>query len=141
MVNVQAIGVHGLAGVELQVLEHGEELVLDVGRGALLKGGDFLGGLASLLHGSLDGLHVALEVDEVALLVERGALETERVDNVVDLDIGVLESLLGLLSGSVGTSVYQGRGMLATVIRLVVDPHVATLFCFFCLQLPVPLCV
>lgn len=46
-----------------------------------------------------------LEVGQVALLVEAGGLETERVDDVVDLDLGILETLLGLLSGSIGTGV------------------------------------
>lgn len=54
----------------------------------------------------LDSRHT-LEVDQETLLVELGLLETERVDNVVDLDLGVLESLLSLLSGSVGTSVCE----------------------------------
>lgn len=48
---------------------------------------------------------VTLEVGEVALLVERSALETERADDVVDLDDGVIEGLLSLLSGSVGTDI------------------------------------
>jgi hypothetical protein len=51
---------------------------------------------------------LTLEVGEVALLVEAGGLETERVDDVVDLDLGILKTLLGLLSGSVGTGVYNG---------------------------------
>lgn len=46
-----------------------------------------------------------LEVGQVALLVEAGGLKTERVDNVVDLDIGILNTLVGLLSGSIGTGV------------------------------------
>lgn len=46
-----------------------------------------------------------LKVGKEGLLVELGALETERVDNVVDLDGTVLELLLGLLGGGVGTSV------------------------------------
>jgi hypothetical protein len=51
---------------------------------------------------------LTLEVGEVALLVELGLLETERVD---DIDLGlelVISTLLGLLSGSVGTSVCAG---------------------------------
>jgi hypothetical protein len=48
---------------------------------------------------------LTLEVGEVALLVEAGGLKTERVDNVVDLDFGILNALLGLLSGSIGTGV------------------------------------
>jgi hypothetical protein len=43
---------------------------------------------------------------EVALLVELGLLETERVDNVVDLLDGILDTLLGLLGGSVGANIY-----------------------------------
>lgn len=50
---------------------------------------------------------LTLEVGQVALLVEAGGLETERVDDVVDLDLGILNTLVGLLSGSVGTSVYK----------------------------------
>lgn len=50
-----------------------------------------------------------LQVGEVALLVELCALETEGVDNVVDLDGGVLKSLLTLLGGGVGTNVYENR--------------------------------
>lgn len=46
-----------------------------------------------------------LEVGQVALLVELGGLETERVDDVVDLDLGVLNTLISLLGGSVGTGV------------------------------------
>lgn len=48
---------------------------------------------------------LTLEVGQVALLVEAGGLETERVDDVVDLDLGILNALVGLLGGSVGTSV------------------------------------
>lgn len=48
-----------------------------------------------------------LKVGEVGLLVERGRLETERVDDVVDLSSTVVEGLLGLLGGSVGTDVYM----------------------------------
>lgn len=106
---VQAIGVHGLASVKLKVLEVGQELLLDVFLGTLLKGSNLLLRSALLLELGLDGLHVALEVDEVALLVERSGLETEGVDNVVDLDVGVLEGLLGLFSGGVGTSVCGRR--------------------------------
>jgi hypothetical protein len=99
-----AIGILGLAGVELEVLEVGEESLLDPGLGVLLKLSN--GGLITLLlELGLDGLHVALKVGEVGLLVERGALKTERVDDVVDLDGTILELLLGLLGGSVGTSV------------------------------------
>lgn len=55
----------------------------------------------------LRGKELTLEVSQVALLVEAGGLETERVDDVVDLDLGILKTLVGLLSGSVGTSVYK----------------------------------
>lgn len=48
---------------------------------------------------------LTLEVGEIALLVELGGLKTERVDDVVDLDLGVLKTLLSLLGGSIGTSV------------------------------------
>lgn len=46
-----------------------------------------------------------LQIGKEALLVESGALETEGVDNVVDLDLGVVKLLLSLLSGGVGTGV------------------------------------
>lgn len=46
-----------------------------------------------------------LELVHVALLVERNVLQAERVDDVVDSDLAVVQSLLGLLSGSVGTNV------------------------------------
>lgn len=46
-----------------------------------------------------------LEVSKEALLVEGGALETERVDDVVDLDLRIIEIFFGLLSGSVGTDI------------------------------------
>lgn len=45
----------------------------------------------------------------VGLLVEGGVLEAERVDNVVDLDLSVVEVLSSLFSGSVGTSVCNKR--------------------------------
>jgi hypothetical protein len=51
------------------------------------------------------GFFHTLEVGKVALLVEGGALETERADDVVDLDLGVIEILSSLLSGSVGTDI------------------------------------
>ena len=119
--NDHAIGVHGLAGVELVVLEVGDNL-LGVAGGTLLESGDLLGGGTLLLELGLDRLHVAwdlvrnilklkfglaltLEVGQVALLVEAGLVQTERVD---DIDPGlerVISTLLGLLSGSVGTGV------------------------------------
>ena len=52
-----------------------------------------------------DGGESTLEVNKITLLVELGALETERVDNVVDLERGVLEGLLALLGGGVGANV------------------------------------
>ena len=48
---------------------------------------------------------LTLEVGQVALLVEAGLVQAERVDNI---DLGlklVIGTLLGLLSGSVGTGV------------------------------------
>jgi len=48
-----------------------------------------------------------LEVREVGLLVEAGALQTERVDDVVDLDGLILNTLLGLLGGGVGANVLK----------------------------------
>lgn len=55
-------------------------------------------------------LYRTLEVAEVALLVERGRGETEGVNNVVDLDGRVLNSLISLLGGSVGTNVCRELG-------------------------------
>jgi hypothetical protein len=43
---------------------------------------------------------------EIWLLVERGRIQTERVDDVVNLDSTILDTLLGLLSRSIGTGVY-----------------------------------
>ncbi len=103
--DVQAIGVHRLAGVELKVLEVGQQLLLDVGLGALLELGDLVGALAAVDQGLLYGLEVALEVDQVALLVERGVLQAEGVDNVVDADGLVVSALLSLLGGSIGAGV------------------------------------
>lgn len=57
--HVQAIGVHGLAGVEFEVLEIRQELLLDVGLGTLLESRDIFGGSIFLLHASLDSLHIA----------------------------------------------------------------------------------
>jgi hypothetical protein len=101
----QAIDVHGLASIELEVLEVGDKSLLDVFLGALLESRDGVGIGTLLLELRLDGLHVALEVAQVGFLVERSRLETERVDNVVDLLGAFLEGLLGLLGGSVGTDV------------------------------------
>lgn len=54
-----AIGVHGLASVELEVLEVGQDGLLDKLLGARLKGLDLSLVLAELLELGLDGLHVA----------------------------------------------------------------------------------
>jgi hypothetical protein len=116
------IRVHGLASVELVVLEVGDDLLGET-RGLGLEVLD--GGLVSalVLEGLLNCLHVAcilsvpkrvsctgiltLEVGEVTLLVEAGLVQAERVD---DVDLGlqlVIGTLLLLLSGSIGTSVYM----------------------------------
>jgi hypothetical protein len=50
-----------------------------------------------------------LEICEVRLLVELGALEAERVDDVVDLDGLVLDTLVSLLGGSVGANICVDR--------------------------------
>jgi hypothetical protein len=132
--DLHAVGVLGLASEKLEVLEVREKLLLDKGLSTLLEGGDGVGIGVLLLKLGLDRLHVALgamlamsflvcclllntagkgeeartlEVGEVGLLVERGGLETERVDDVVDLGRSVIEGLLGLLGGSVGTDVYM----------------------------------
>lgn len=69
---IQAIGVHGLSSVELEVLEVGEQLLLDVGLRALLESGDFLGSDTLLLKSTLDSLQVACFITNVSLLrVER----------------------------------------------------------------------
>lgn len=46
-----------------------------------------------------------LKVGQEALLVELGALQTERGNNVVDLDLGVVEVLASFLGRGVGTDV------------------------------------
>lgn len=56
---LHALGVHGLASVELKVLDVGQKLLLDVALGTLLEGSDLLSGSTLLLEGSLDRLHVA----------------------------------------------------------------------------------
>lgn len=56
--SIHSVGVHGLAGVELEVLELGQESVLDVGLSTLLEGGDGLGVGVLLTKSSLDSLHV-----------------------------------------------------------------------------------
>ena len=97
-----AVGVHALAGVELVVLEVGDDLLREVLR-ALLERLDLGRVRALLLEVALDRLHVALEVGEVGLLVERRRLEAERVDDVVDGDHAVLNGILSFLRGRVGT--------------------------------------
>jgi hypothetical protein len=116
-----AVGVHGLAGEELVVLEVGNDL-LGVARslGLEVLNGGVVGALG--LETLLDGLHVAydrlalgmltgtgvhrtLEVCEVALLVEASLVQAERVDDVNLLLSRVLGTLLLLLGGSIGTSV------------------------------------
>lgn len=61
-------------------------------------------------------------MDKVSLLVEGGALETERVDNVVDLDVGIIKLLLATLGGSVGTSVCRGVSVRNAKGRLIKCP-------------------
>jgi len=46
-----------------------------------------------------------LEVCEIALFVEAGSVQTERVNDIDDLLLVVLGTLLSLLGGSVGTGV------------------------------------
>ena len=50
-------------------------------------------------------MYLTLKIGQVRGLVEAGGLETERVDDVVDLLGRVLDTLVGLLSRGVGTSV------------------------------------
>lgn len=57
--DLHSVGVHGLASVELKVLEVGQQLLLDVGLGTLLESGDGLGGSTLCLEAGLDSLHVA----------------------------------------------------------------------------------
>lgn len=59
--NLHAVGVHGLADVELIVLEVGKESVLDERGGTGLELLDRLRGGALLLELRLDGLHVAYD--------------------------------------------------------------------------------
>ena len=118
-----AVGVHGLAGEELVVLEVGDDLLgVALGLGLKVLDGGLVGTLG--LESLLDCLHVAcwqsvlggsgccascsrtLEVCEVALLVEARLVQAERVD---DVDLGldrVVGTLLLLLGGSIGTSVW-----------------------------------
>jgi hypothetical protein len=100
-----SIGVHGLAGVELELLEVGKELLLDILGSAVLESLDLFLRSILLLEGGLNALHVTLEVGKVALLVEGGALETERADDVVDLDLCIIDFFFSLLSRSVGTDI------------------------------------
>ena len=51
----------------------------------------------------LRGRGTDLEVGKVGLLVELGRLETERVDDIVDGNGTVLNTLVLLLGGGVGT--------------------------------------
>lgn len=48
-------------------------------------------------------MNTNLEVSEKGLLVKAGGLKAERVDDVVDLRRALLEGLVLLLSGRVGT--------------------------------------
>lgn len=43
---------------------------------------------------------------EVRLLVERGLVETERVDNIDDGLLAILDTLVGVLSGRVGSDIW-----------------------------------
>lgn len=47
-----------------------------------------------------------LQVQAIALLVEASLLKLERVEDVVDLLGTLVEALLGLFGGSIGTGVY-----------------------------------
>ena len=99
-----SIWVHGLAGEKLVVLEVSNDLLGKV-LCALLELLDRLLVGTVLLQLVLDSLHVSLEVAEVALLVECGLIETEGVDNIDHGLCRVIGTLLGLLSGSIGTGV------------------------------------
>lgn len=55
---LQAIRVHGLASVELEILETGQQLLLNIGLGTLLELGNFLGRGTILLELALNSLHV-----------------------------------------------------------------------------------
>lgn len=57
--DLHSVGVHGLASVELKVLDVGQKLLLDIGLGTLLEGSDFLSRSTLLLESSLDSLQVA----------------------------------------------------------------------------------
>ena len=58
------------------------------------------------MHSKAEFVHT-LEVGEIGLFVKASRLETESVDNVVDLDLVIFESLLGLLGGGVGADIYE----------------------------------
>lgn len=85
---------------EFVVLEVADDLLCE-GLGTLLELVNLF--RAGLLELSLDRLHVALEVGEVRLLVKRSRLEAKRVDDIVDGGSTILESLVLVLSGGVGT--------------------------------------
>jgi hypothetical protein len=113
-----AIGVHGLAGEELPVLE-GADNLLGEGLSTSLELLDLLVGGVVGLHLLLDGLHVVLEGSKVGLLVEGGLVEAERVNNVDNSGGVVLGTVVTtIFSGGVGTDVWkmgsqhlgQGRG-------------------------------
>jgi hypothetical protein len=102
-----AIGVHGLAGEELPVLE-GTDNLLGESLSTSLELLNLLVRGAVGLHGLLDLLHVLLEVTEVRLLVEGGLVEAERVDDVDGGGGGILSTLVTtVLSGRVGTDVWK----------------------------------
>jgi hypothetical protein len=100
-----AVGVHGLAGEELPVLERADNL-LGEGLGTSLELLDLLVRGVVGLHLLLDGLHVMLEGSKVGLLVEGGLVEAERVNNVDDGGGVILGTLVTtILSGGVGTDI------------------------------------
>jgi hypothetical protein len=105
--NNHAVRVHGLAGVELPVLE-GADNLLGEGLSTSLELLDLVVGGVSGLHLLLDGLHVVLESGKVGLLVEGGLVEAERVDNVDDGGGVILSALVAtILSGGVGTDIWK----------------------------------
>jgi hypothetical protein len=102
-----AVGVHGLAGEELPVLERADNL-LGEGLGTSLELLDLLVRGVVGLHLLLDGLHVMLEGSKVGLLVEGGLVEAERVNNVDDGGGVILGTLVTtILSGGVGTDIWK----------------------------------
>ena len=94
------IGIHGFAGVGLEILEIADNLFGEDGS-LRLEGRDPV--RVRLLEFGLDGLHVPLEISQIGLLIESGGLEPEGVDDIVDLSGTVFEGLLLVLSGGVGT--------------------------------------